>query len=667
MVTSLRFWLIAAFSAILLIFLAATYLFINSINQSKKIEEYHSNLKTTRILLLETNKLKEDILIGDFNKNGFYASGTSTLELEFTQLKEKVGSYIRYLENSKITEMYKLSWKVKQLKVQFTNYTKNYNELIFLYKLKGFKDYGLEGKMREFAHNIYDFNNKDVRYYCLILRKHEKDFLLRKDFSYVNQFHAASREFIVFINNSETLKKSEKDYLFSNLYFYEKNFNQLSRIESRIGVQGQNGYLGKSKRMFDDIADKIEDMDNELKLIDVEIKENLEKDTLTILIILVIFLLTTIIVLTQLITKSVKTISTSFSKYVNSGFNIDSVYYKKSNIKEFNTINISFLKMAKEIHIFTNFFREKVHERTMAIQQQKEEILAQQIQIGNQYNDLLATNSELEQQKQLLAIKDHDIQDSLRYAKRIQTALQPSKSKLTECFPDFFTFSKAKEVVSGDFHLVYRTTESEGFDNDRVVFLAADCTGHGVPGAIMSVLGINTLFKNIKELKHTDPGKILNLLNQDLNQVLAHDKVESDIVADGMDIAIFSFDKKLYKLDYSIAKFPHFFVRDSQILRLEAQKSSIGYSYFEPDGKNFRTSTLQLQPGDCLYLFSDGLQDQFGGPLNKKFKRNNIRELILSMETIPMSEQKEILKKTFTRWKKKLPQTDDVMVMGIRF
>lgn len=202
MVTSLRFWLIASFSVVLLICLLAIGLFVNSINKSKKIEEYHSNLKTTRILLLETNKLKEDILIGDFNETGFYTSSSSAPEIKFNILKKKVRYYIRYLEQSKITENYKLEWKVNQIKKQFLNYNNTYNELIYLYKLKGFKNYGLEGKMREYAHKIYEFNNREVQYLCLVLRKHEKDFLLRKDLYYVNQFHSVSKSLIDFINNS---------------------------------------------------------------------------------------------------------------------------------------------------------------------------------------------------------------------------------------------------------------------------------------------------------------------------------------------------------------------------------------------------------------------------------------------------------------------------------
>ena len=667
MVTSLRFWLISSFTAILLICLIAIFLFLNSLKNSKKIENYYSNLKTTRILLLETNKLKEDILIGDFNDSSFYTGKNSHPEIRFNLLNKRTNYYISNIEKSEITEKYKLEWKIRTLKNHILKYKNSYNELIYLYKLKGFKNYGLEGKMREYAHLIYNFPNRNVQYFCLVLRKHEKDFLLRKDFSYVHQFNLVTKNFIESINEDKTLTTKNRNFLLNNLYYYGKYFKVLVRIESKIGINNQIGYLQTSRQIFDKIALLLEDMDNEIRLIQEQHKQKLREDTITVVIILVVFLILTIIFLTQLITKSVKSISSSFTKYINSGFNIDSVSFKRSKITEFHQIYVSFLKMAQEIHVFTNFFREKVHERTLAINEQKDEILAQQLQIENQYKALLNKNNELNEQKQLLDVKNKEVQESLRYAKRIQEALQPAKNKLKDCFEESFIYSKAKDVVSGDFYLVYRTNKEDGFLNNRIVFITADCTGHGVPGAIMSVLGINTLYKNIKELKNDDPGKILNLLDKDLNKVLAHEKQRPDIVADGMDIGVFSFDKETYILEYSIAKFAQVLVRNSEIIPLITQKSTIGYSFFENEEKNFVTSRIQLKPGDCLYLFSDGLYDQFGGALNKKYKKHKLKALIQKVNMLPMKEQKLIFKKEFVSWKKKLPQTDDVTIMGIRF
>lgn len=666
MVNSLRFWLISSFSTVLLICLIAIWLFINSIETSKKLEEYHSVLKTTRILLLEANNLKEDILTRDFNDSGFYAGGVSATESEFKSLNRKINERMAYLKSSDITQRHQLGSSIDSIQSQLYSYNKNYRELIYLFKLKGFKDYGLEGKMRNYAHFIYDFDDRDVKHYCLLLRKNEKDFLLRKDLNYVFVFNALIRELIGRIHDSKSIAKNDKNQLITAVYFYDKHFKLLARIDSKIGILGKSGYLNRSKQVFDHMANLVEQTDNRLKGIETVHKEKLERNTVIVVIILIAFLVSTIIILTQLISRSIRIISASFNNYVNSGFNYDSIVYKRSNIKEFNSVFINFIKMAKEINIFTNFFREKVHERTLAINQQKDEILSQQLQIQDQYQLVLQKNSQLHEQKKLLARKNEETQQSLRYAKRIQKAIQPGIKKFRNCFEDSFVFSKAKDVISGDFYLVYKDQYQENAaPYHTITMVAADCTGHGVPGAMMSVLGINTLNKLVKELKNTDPGKILTLLDKDITQVLAHDK--NDIVADGMDIAAFTFDTRTFELQYSIAKFSHYLVRDSEIMSLDIQKASIGYSFFNGNAKNFETSSIQLQEGDCLYLLSDGFADQFGGPVNKKYKRTNIKQLIRQIHRLPMAEQKDIFRQEFSAWKRSLPQMDDVLVIGIRF
>jgi serine phosphatase RsbU (regulator of sigma subunit) len=659
-----RLWVISSFVVVLLICSIGVWVFINSINKTNDLENFHSNLKSTRILLLEVNKLKEDILVVDNSETKFYTNNVSITEERFKELNLKITSFLHYFEKSKILEKYSLQKKIENLKTQIIEHNQNYNQLIYLYKLKGFKSFGLEGKMRNYAHNIYDFNNKEVQFYCLMLRRHEKDFLLRKDLSYVHQFNTVCQKFIDMINKNPSITNKDKSYLIDQLYFYNKYFLSLARIESRIGVKGRTGNLEKSKTIFNLIASDIESLDAEVKQLIVKQKENLKKETLTLLLILILFLLSAIIILSSIITNSVKSISLSFSFYINSGFNFEAISYKKSLIKEFNSINLGFFKMAKEINIFTNFFKEKVHERTLAIQQQKEEILNQQLAIETHNKTLLSNNRELSKQKQLLSRKNNEKLESLRYAKRIQKAIQPTTVEFKSYFEDCFVYYKPKDVVSGDFYLIY---DNQFSNNSKINFVTADCTGHGVPGAIMSVLGINTIQKIIQEQKVLEPGLILNKLDKDINQVLVHGKIKEEIVADGMDIAVFTFDKNNYLLEYSIAKFPNYIVRNSEIITLETHKYSIGFSFFESEQKKFGTNQFQLLPGDCLYLFSDGFPDQFGGPNNKKYKYSNIKSLLLKIYKLDMKSQKNIIQDEFKSWKGNYSQIDDVMMIGIQF
>lgn len=228
-------------------------------------------------------------------------------------------------------------------------------------------------------------------------------------------------------------------------------------------------------------------------------------------------------------------------------------------------------------------------------------------------------------------------------------------------------FYKPRDVVSGDFYLAYGNNTICPEESDKVTFVASDCTGHGVPGAIMSVLGINTIDKLIQEQSLNDPGNILNQLNKEFNRLLVNGKEQSEIVADGMEIGMFVFDKKTYMLEYSIAKFSHFLIRNSEVISLETNRSNIGYRFFEKEVKDFKTNRFQIQPGDCLYLFSDGYADQFGGEENKKFKRSNILALIKKIITLHMKDQKRIFRTEFMTWKNGKKQVDDVLVIGIRF
>jgi serine phosphatase RsbU (regulator of sigma subunit) len=155
-------------------------------------------------------------------------------------------------------------------------------------------------------------------------------------------------------------------------------------------------------------------------------------------------------------------------------------------------------------------------------------------------------------------------------------------------------------------------------------------------------------------------------LNKNIDQVLSHGKGRG-LVADGMDIAVFSFDPQTYLLEYSIAKFSQFVVRNGLVINLDTQKYSIGYNFLEADFKKFDTSLLQLVAGDTLYVFSDGFQDQFGGASDRKFKKNNLTKLLVEINHLPMEAQKELLKKKLDVWKGNNIQTDDILILGLRF
>jgi len=250
-----------------------------------------------------------------------------------------------------------------------------------------------------------------------------------------------------------------------------------------------------------------------------------------------------------------------------------------------------------------------------------------------------------------LGEKNKEIMDSITYAKRIQSAILPPAKLVKEYLQDSFILYKPKDVVAGDF---YWMEHRDG----KVLFAAADCTGHGVPGAMVSVICNNALNRSVREHGLTKPGEILDKSREIVIQEF--DKSDED-VRDGMDIALCSLDGN--KVEYAGANNPLWLIRKGELIELKGDKQPIGkYAKEEP----FNTYELDLEAGDTLYIFSDGYADQFGGTKGKKLKTANFKRLLVSIQDKPMKEQKEFIDTSFEEWRGDLEQIDDVCVIGVR-
>lgn len=251
----------------------------------------------------------------------------------------------------------------------------------------------------------------------------------------------------------------------------------------------------------------------------------------------------------------------------------------------------------------------------------------------------------------LLEEKNKEITDSIKYAKRIQSAILPPTKLVKEYLPQSFILYKPKDIVAGDFYWMEHK-------NGKILFAAADCTGHGVPGAMVSVVCNNGLNRSVREHGLTDPAEILNKTREIVIQEFEKSDEE---VKDGMDIAVCSLSGN--QLQYAGANNPLWIIRNDELLETKADKQPIGkYADLNP----FTTHTFELQPNDSIYIFTDGFHDQFGGDKGKKFKASQMKELILSIQDKNMDEQKLIINNTFETWKGALEQVDDVCVIGIR-
>jgi serine phosphatase RsbU (regulator of sigma subunit) len=263
---------------------------------------------------------------------------------------------------------------------------------------------------------------------------------------------------------------------------------------------------------------------------------------------------------------------------------------------------------------------------------------------------------EVEHQKELVEEKHKEITDSINYAKRIQTAILTSDEYWKQISPEHFLLFLPKDVVSGDFYWAYHSPENLS------IWVAADCTGHGVPGAFMSMIGNSFINEIVVENKVRDSAKILNQLRDKIVKALEQKNVDTE-QKDGMDLALCIWDKSTNQLQYSGANNSLWLIRNGELSEYKADKQPVGkYT----DEKPFTSQQIQLEKGDVVYTFSDGFPDQFGGPKGKKYKYKQFKELLLSIQDKKMSEQQEIISKEFYLWKGELEQIDDVCIIGIK-
>lgn len=259
-------------------------------------------------------------------------------------------------------------------------------------------------------------------------------------------------------------------------------------------------------------------------------------------------------------------------------------------------------------------------------------------------------------QKIELEIREKNITDSLIYAQRIQEALLPSETYFRKHFEDSFIFFKPKDIVSGDFYWI-------GEKGEKVFVVAADCTGHGVPGALMSMIGREIIEKTINEDNIETPSQILSVLNMGLEKTFSREKNIGTIIRDGMDIGLCVIDKKQKKLIYAGAFFPLYMIRNDSLIEIKGDKIIIGMN---PEGISYTDHELDLMEDDILYIFSDGYVDQFGGSENKKFMYRRFRYLLLTIHRFPVNDQKSILDENIKTWMGANVQVDDTMVIGFR-
>jgi len=341
----------------------------------------------------------------------------------------------------------------------------------------------------------------------------------------------------------------------------------------------------------------------------------------------------TMLVLSGVIYRKTKVITLPIKKLVE---NVDRITNgdlreraEVSGNNEITRLTEKFNMMIAQLESYTYELEEKVKERTEKIEKQKEEI---------------------EEQKK-------HIMDSIYYARRIQNAILPSFPLIDAYLKEYFILYLPKDIVSGDFYWM------NGIDG-LCMIAAVDCTGHGVPGAFMSIVGFNQLNYAVSVKKARSAASIMDELNAGVINTL-NENLSENSIKDGMDMALCVFDLDAKKLEFAGANNPMVMIRNDEVTVYKGDRYPIGV-YEGGVPKPFSNNKIDIIDGDCIYMFSDGYPDQFGGPDNKKFMFRRFQELLLEVHSLPMSQQKEALNRKLSEWKGDNEQIDDILVIGIR-
>lgn len=321
--------------------------------------------------------------------------------------------------------------------------------------------------------------------------------------------------------------------------------------------------------------------------------------------------------------------------------------------------------------VFYRNFKQKIKANNL-LRGQKKEIEDQKEEIEKQRDLVVEQNRIVLEQKK-------EITDSIIYAKNIQRAVMPSEEFLKDLLPEHFLMFRPKDIVSGDFYWIKKI-------KNFIVIAVADCTGHGVPGAFMSMLGSLFLNETVTSRSLDDAGQILDRMREKIKKSL-HQSGKEGEAKDGMDISFFIIDSETFEIQFSGAFNPLYIIRDNDKIDDVGALEDIGFSIYQPAEfkatvieikgdrqpisiymaeKDFTNHTLQLIEGDRIYSFSDGYPDQFGGEKGKKLKARNFKNLLLTCKNWPMKEQEEFMQNSFDEWKGEIGQIDDVILMGLK-
>ncbi len=603
---------------------------ISQIDASKK-RQIEQIIEKTHILENLIYKQAQDI-------NSFFTYETKQPHYFITQNSEYLNKINLINSNIQITlkdiSLLKISKNIgvdtllKNIKLHLDStviITDSISKLIYK---RGYKDWGVEGEMRDHAHKLEKNRTVPIAE-LLMLRRHEKDYIIRNEQKYIDKFHNRIKILRTIIEKQPD--SSIKKETLSDIDKYLTLFNKMVNLDRKIGLKNNTALKNRLENNINFLLNGADKINSNCIVYKQRAYKKLNIIYAVSIIIIIITALILSLKLSELITKRISILSKNISSFVLSNFTADTPIGVKQKNDEVGTLINNFEQLKQKITEQIEYLEIKVEERTEEINAQKDQILLQ----------------------------NKKITDSIRYAMRIQETLLPQKEEISKTFPEHFIIYKPKDIVSGDFYWYKRIQNS---DFNIAIIAVADCTGHGIPGAFMSMLGIAFL-NDITLKKNTyTTADILNKLRQRTIDNLSQ-QTESRSLKDGMDMALVIVDYNKKIIQFSGAYRNLTFISNGKTNIYKGDRMPIG-KYIN-DYKSFSYISIPYRLGNSFYMFTDGFTDQHNIN-NKKYLRKKLNNLLLSVNEKPMHSQKVLLERELNIWKGTKEQTDDILLAGFR-
>lgn len=569
--------------------------------------------------------------------NEFQERSTKNIINEYIQSESKITEFATELKENYKYENEVTAWLNDIVLLNEIN-RNLYAEFIREQKNIGHQSYGLIGEFRKAIHIIENDPNSEIsRQFLLEIRRSEKDYLLRKDVRYAYDVNS-KLDFI-----EQNLKDGSADKTL--LSKYQRSFNQMVASTQNLN-NPEDGLISELNNNILSISTKTNKVQLfiDKQLITTNASINLFQ-RVTLLLILVLMILS-IYIISKNIAKPINNLDEAIQKFVASDYQERSNLHLLKRGDEIGSLMRNFDKVEKDIVKRFRDFKEKSELRQTRLKEQNEKIKIQKYLLREQRNTLERQN------------QDH--KSSLYYAQKLQRALLPNKSKLQDLLGSHGLMYQPKDIVSGDFYW----TEKR---KDLIYFAVGDCTGHGIPGAFLSVLCINYLHAALFDNNILLPNEILNFVSFKVTQALNQSEGSASNIKDGMDIALCCYNKSTGEFYYSGAQRPLLILRKGELIELKPDKNPVGWST-NSNFDGFQLNSFKLEYQDRIFLFSDGYADQFGGEHNKKLKYKRLKEIIKSSSDKKVNEQLTYLNQFMMQWKGyQNEQIDDICVLGIEY